>query len=117
MKDNGVSSTHHHDSNGAHSTHQRHNSDDDPDVTLRNLHVDNFDIVTTFAAGNVNSYGFTDTDIKASAPPYTFDDSKLPSSTITTQGKGHDQVSIDSNFCNSSIHESQSSRKSLTNKR
>jgi hypothetical protein len=51
-------------------------------------------------------YGFT--DIKT-APT----DSKITSTHIE---KSDDQVSSDSIFCNSSIHESQSSRKSLTKK-
>jgi hypothetical protein len=124
MKDTGIYSTYQRDSNPEHSAYQRHNSNEDPDTTLRNLHADNVDMITT--PGNVDLYGFTNAnfqieDKKASVSPYsaniTNHDTKLSPPPITTKEKSDDRSSTESNFCNSSIHESQSSRRSLTNKR
>jgi hypothetical protein len=117
MKDTGVYSTHHGISNPEHSAYQRHNSNDDPDSRLRNLHAEEIDIS---AAGNL--YRFTNIDyqiedMKASVPPYTNHDAKLSPPATTTPEKTDDQSSSETNFCNSSIHESQSSRRSLTSKR
>jgi hypothetical protein len=127
MKETGVDySTHQRDSNHENSAYQRQNTNEDPDTTLHNNHSDIVDILATqqtndIAAGAINLYGFTNNgfqieDMKT-VPPYsassnvTNDDQPSFNKKETTC---EDQSSTDSNFCTSSIHESQSSRKSLT---
>lgn len=123
MKETGVDySTHQRESDQENSAYQRHNTNEDPDTTLHNNHSDIVDILATqqtndIAAGAINLYGFTNNDFQIedlkTVPPY----SASPNVTNNDNKKEttcEDQSSTDSNFCTSSIHESQSSRKSLT---
>ncbi|CEP15213.1 hypothetical protein [Parasitella parasitica] len=127
IKETGVDySTHHRDSNHENSVYRRHNVNEDQDRTLHHNHSDIVDIIATqqtnaMAAGTVNLYGFTNSDFQIedlkTVPPYS------ASPNVTNNDKSsfnrkdtvcEDQSSTDSHFCASSIHESQSSRKSLT---
>lgn len=122
MKETGVDySTHQRDSNHDNSAYQHHhNAHDDPDTTLHHNHSD---IVEILATQQTNGYGFTNTDFHIedikTVPPYSASPnvttiSNKPAFVSKKETTCEDQSSTDSNFCASSIHESQSSRKSLT---
>lgn len=63
---------------------------------------------------NIAGYSFTknEVEMKETVLPYVV----KKSSTFKKENSSEDGESTDSNFCASSIHESQSSRKSLTKK-
>ncbi|KAL7310986.1 hypothetical protein PS15m_008810 [Mucor circinelloides] len=124
MKETGVDySTHQRDSNHESSAYQRHDTHDDPDTTLHNNHSDIVEILATQQTNDIAvGYGFTNSDFQIqdlkTVPPYSAapnvtNISNKPSF-IKKETVCEDQSSTDSNFCASSIHESQSSRKSLT---
>lgn len=126
MKETGVDySTHQRDSNHESSAYQRHNTHDDPDTTLHHNHSDIVEILATQQTNDMAAgYGFTNSDFHVqdikTVPPYSASSnvtniSNKPSFINNNKETTcEDQSSTDSNFCASSIHESQSSRKSLT---
>lgn len=115
------------DSNPEMSSHLKsHNLRNDPHATFHDNHSD-IDIIATQQFQqhmDENLIGFTNTNIQINdlktAPLYS-DDSNVTNKTtaakIVKDEKFDDLASTEgSNFCSSSIHESHSSRKSLTKK-
>ncbi|RCH90589.1 hypothetical protein CU098_009096 [Rhizopus stolonifer] len=108
MKDTGVDVSSHHQPDTNEEEHVFHSNHSDIDLRVAqqiNRMVDE------------NLYGFTttnfhhfDSDFKA-APPYSPPTNNKKEADVRPND---DQASADSHFCNSSIHESQCSRKSLT---